>query len=48
MWASDCPFQLEAETYRDSITVVRDRLPFLTAADKDQMLRRTAESLFFQ
>ncbi len=47
MWASDCPFQLAAETYRDSITVVRDRLPFLTSADKDQMLRRTAESLFF-
>ncbi len=48
MWASDSPFQLAGETYRDSITLIRDRLPFLTSADKDQILRRTAESLFFQ
>jgi predicted TIM-barrel fold metal-dependent hydrolase len=46
MWASE--FQLAIETYHDSISVVRDRLPFLSDADKDQMLRRTAESLFFQ
>lgn len=48
MWASDCPFQLEHETYEDSISLVRDRLPFLSADDKDWLLRRTAEETFFR
>jgi len=47
MWASDCPFQVENETYEDSISLVRDRLDFLTAEDKEWMLRRTAEETFF-
>ena len=48
MWASDCPFQVVSETYEDSISLVRDRLDFLSAEDKEWMLRRTAEELFFR
>jgi predicted TIM-barrel fold metal-dependent hydrolase len=48
MWGSDCPFQLQdGQTYADSISVVRDRLDFLTVSDKEWMLRKTAEKLFF-
>ncbi len=47
MWGSDCPFQLTNETYEDSISLVRDRLDFLSSDDKDWILRRTAEELFF-
>ena len=48
MWASDCPYQVVDHTYEDSIGVVRDRLDFLSAADKEQILRKTAEDFFFQ
>lgn len=49
MWASDCPFQVgPGHSYRDSIALVRDRLDFLTAADRDWMLRGTAERVFFR
>lgn len=49
MWASDCPFQVEGEhTYQDSIALIRDRLDFLSTADKEAMLRGTAESVFFK
>lgn len=48
MWASDCPFQVEkGHTYRDSIALIRDRLEFLSASDKEWMLRKTAERVFF-
>ena len=48
MWASDCPFQLQqGHTYADSIALIRDRLDFLTAEDKEWMLRKTAERVFF-
>jgi len=47
MWASDCPFQVVDHTYRDSISLVRDRLDFLSAADKEWLLRKTAERVFF-
>ncbi|MBI5393677.1 MAG: amidohydrolase family protein [Verrucomicrobia bacterium] len=48
MWASDSPFQTMKETYEDSIGLVRDRLDFLTAEDKEWMLRRTAEKFFWR
>jgi predicted TIM-barrel fold metal-dependent hydrolase len=48
MWASDCPYQVVDHTYEDSIGFVRDRLEFLSASDKDQILRKTAEDFFFQ
>jgi len=47
MWASDCPFQTLAESYEDSISLIRDRLDFLSSTDKDWILRRTAEEFFF-
>jgi predicted TIM-barrel fold metal-dependent hydrolase len=47
MWASDCPFQVDDERYEDSIGLVRDRLDFLSAGDKDWILRKTAEHTFF-
>lgn len=49
MWESDCPFQVQGKhTYRDSIDLVRTRLKFLTAEDKEWLLRRTAEEFFFR
>ncbi|MBZ5516766.1 MAG: amidohydrolase [Acidobacteriia bacterium] len=48
MWGSDSPFQLINETYEDSISLVRDRLSFLSHDDRDWMLRRTAEEFFFR
>jgi predicted TIM-barrel fold metal-dependent hydrolase len=47
MWASDCPFQVDDESYEDGIALLRDRLDFLSADDKDRLLRRTAEETFF-
>jgi predicted TIM-barrel fold metal-dependent hydrolase len=47
MWASDCPFQVDDETYQDTISLVRDRLDFLAAGDQEWLLRRTAEQTFF-
>jgi predicted TIM-barrel fold metal-dependent hydrolase len=47
MWESDCPFQVDRDTYLDSISLVRDRLDFLSKEDKDWLLRRTAEELLF-
>ena len=47
MWASDCPFQVERETYGDSVSLIANRLGFLSAADKEWILRRTAEETFF-
>jgi predicted TIM-barrel fold metal-dependent hydrolase len=47
MWGSDCPFQIERETYEDSISVVESRLTFLTSEARQWMLSRTAEATFF-
>ena len=48
MWASDCPFQVEnGHSYHDSIALIRDRLDFLDAEEKEWILRRTAERVFF-
>ena len=48
MWESDCPFQVVQHKYQDSLDLVRKRLDFLTADDKDWLLRRTAEGFFFR
>jgi predicted TIM-barrel fold metal-dependent hydrolase len=48
MWESDCPFQVVKDTYRDSLDLVARRLEFLTADDRDWLLRRTAEEFFFK
>ena len=48
MWATDCPFQLQKEhTYAGSVELIRDRLEFLSAQDKQWLLGKTAEKLFF-
>ena len=48
MWASDCPYQLGGDnTYAASIGLIRDRIDFLSAEDKQWLLRRTAEKVYF-
>ena len=48
MWASDCPYQLTGEnTYRDSIALIREGCDFLTADDREWLLRKTAEKVYF-
>ncbi len=48
MWETDCPFQVVVHKYQDSLDLVRNRLDYLTAEDKDWLLRRTAEEFFFK
>lgn len=48
MWASDSPFQVqEPHTYAGSIELVQDRLDFLSHEDREWLLRKSAERLFF-
>jgi predicted TIM-barrel fold metal-dependent hydrolase len=48
MWESDCPFQVVGgHRYADSIDLVKKHLPFLSAAERDWLLRKTAEKFFF-
>ena len=48
IWGSDSPFQImPPHRYRDSIDLVRSRLDFLSADDRQWLLRKTAEQLFF-
>jgi predicted TIM-barrel fold metal-dependent hydrolase len=48
MWASDAPFQVQPpHNYRASIDLVREKLDFLTAEDREWLLRKTAEQTFF-
>jgi len=48
MWASDSPYQVQgANTYKASIGLVRDRLDFLTKTDREWLLAKAAESVFF-
>lgn len=49
MWETDCPFQVgEGHNYKDSVELIRTKLDFLTAEDKDWLLRKTAEEFFFK
>lgn len=48
MWATDCPYQVqEGHTYADSIALMRDHLGFVSDGDRDWLLRKTAEKVFF-
>ena len=48
MWASDCPYQVQGEhTYEASVALVRDRLGFLSTADRERILGGTAAEFFF-
>jgi predicted TIM-barrel fold metal-dependent hydrolase len=48
MWASDAPYQVQPpHTYAASIALIRDRLGDLSAGDRDWLLTKTAERVFF-
>jgi len=47
MWESDCPFQVVAHKYSDSLDLVRKRLDSFSDDDCSWLLRRTAENLLF-
>jgi predicted TIM-barrel fold metal-dependent hydrolase len=48
MWASDCPYQVQApHAYDPSIALVRDRIDFLSPSDRKWILRDTAAKVFF-
>ena len=48
MWATDSPYQVvNGHTYEASIALIRDRPKFLTDEDKEWLLRKTAENVFF-
>ena len=48
MWGSDCPYQIVTpNTYAASINLIKNRIDFLTADDKDWLLKKTAEKIFF-
>jgi predicted TIM-barrel fold metal-dependent hydrolase len=47
MWASDAPYQVQSpHTYAASIALIRDRLS-LSAGDKEWLLTKSAERVFF-
>lgn len=48
MWASDCPFQVqEGHEYAPSIDLIKSGLDFLSATDRQWILRDTAARVFF-
>ena len=48
MWGSDCPYQLtEPNTYADSINLIKQGIDFLSEADREWLLKKTAEKVFF-
>lgn len=48
MWATDCPYQVQqGHNYADSIALVRDHLGGLSAGDRQWLLRKTADHVFF-
>ncbi|MCA9216083.1 MAG: amidohydrolase family protein [Planctomycetales bacterium] len=48
MWASDCPYQVQEDhTYKASIDLIKGGLSFLSRSDKDWILKKTAERVFF-
>lgn len=48
MWATDSPFQVvNGHTYKGSIDLIKSGLDFLSNDDKQWLLRKTAESVFF-
>ena len=48
MWGSDCPYQLApGHGYKASIALIRDRLDGVSEGDREWLLRKTAERVFF-
>lgn len=48
MWGTDCPYQVVDHSYKQSIDLILHGLDFLSADDKEWILRKTSESVFFQ
>ncbi len=49
MWASDCPYQVQGKhDYQSSIDLVAEHLNPLSKADRQSILRDTAEKVFFE
>jgi predicted TIM-barrel fold metal-dependent hydrolase len=48
MWGSDSPYQVVSpHTYKASIALIRDRLDGVSEEDREWLLRKTAERVFF-
>lgn len=48
MWGSDSPYQVVGDhTYKASLELVTKHLDFLSAGDRDCLLRKTAEKVYF-
>jgi predicted TIM-barrel fold metal-dependent hydrolase len=47
MWESDCPFQVVQHKYDESIALIRDHMPELSAEDREWLLGKTAERWLF-
>lgn len=48
MWGSDCPYQVQGDhSYEASVALVRDKLDFLSDAEKEDVMKNTAEKVFF-
>ena len=47
MWGSDCPYQVQDETYDDGLALVRDTVAWRSAEDREWVLGKTAEETFF-
>ena len=49
MWESDAPKQVkDGHTFEAAVAIIRDHADFLSAADKHQILVKTAEDFFFK
>ena len=48
MWASDCPYQVQPpHDYESSVELITKHATFLTESEKESIMRKTAERLFF-
>jgi len=48
MWASDSPYQVvDGHTYHASIDLVQNKLDFVSNEDREWLLRKTAEKVYF-
>lgn len=48
MWGSDCPYQVQGDhSYAASVALIEEKLDFLSEVDKTNIMRKTAEKVFF-
>jgi predicted TIM-barrel fold metal-dependent hydrolase len=49
MWGSDCPYQVQGDhTYAASVALVQEKLDFLSTEEKRDIMKETAEKVFFR